>query len=65
MSREVVTSLYFHNHLISLVMLEFQRKPLMLTVDEGRDIWEWRDHTRFRIASNSRARKVRGRMYYQ
>jgi len=46
MSREVVAILYCHNHLISLVILDFQRKPLMHTDVTRREIWEWRDHTR-------------------
>jgi hypothetical protein len=45
MSREVVAILYCHNHLISLVILDFQRKPLMHTDVTRREIWEWRDHT--------------------
>src|SRR5215216_170510 len=45
MSREVVTSLYGHNSLISLVRLDRQRKPLMHTDVTRREIWEWRDHT--------------------
>jgi hypothetical protein len=46
MNKALVTSLYFHNHLISLVMLDRQRKPLMRTDVKRREIWEWRDHTR-------------------
>jgi hypothetical protein len=46
MSREVVTSLYCHNHLISLVMLDRQRQPLMRINVKRREIWEWSDHTR-------------------
>jgi lysophospholipase L1-like esterase len=45
MNREVVTSLYYHNRLISLVMLDRQRKPLMRTDIKRREIWEWSDHT--------------------
>jgi len=45
MSRAVVTSLYCHNRLISLVMLDCQRKPLMHTDVTRREIWEWSDHT--------------------
>src|SRR5688572_15378964 len=46
MSRAVVTSLYCHNHLISLVMLDCQRQPLMCIDVKRREIWEWSDHTR-------------------
>ena len=45
MSREVVTTPYSHNHLISLVMLDRQSQPLMRTDVRRREIWEWRDHT--------------------
>jgi len=45
MSREVVTRLYCHNDLISLVMLDRQRKPLMRTNVRRRESWEWSDHT--------------------
>src|SRR5262245_12354613 len=45
MSREVVTSLCCHNYLISLVMLDRQRKPLMRTDVRRRETWEWSDHT--------------------
>lgn len=45
MSREVVTSLYCHNQLISLVMLDRQRQPLMRINVKRREIWEWSDHT--------------------
>jgi hypothetical protein len=45
MSREVVTSLYCHNHLISLVMLDCQRQHLMRINVKRREIWEWSDHT--------------------
>ena len=46
MSRAVVTSLYCHNYLISLIMLDCQRKRLMRTDVKRREVWEWRDHTR-------------------
>jgi hypothetical protein len=46
MSREVVAILYCHNSLISLVGLDFQRKPLMRTDVKRHEIWEWSDHTR-------------------
>jgi hypothetical protein len=45
MSREVVTRLYCHNDLISLVMLDRQREPLMYIDSRRREIWEWSDHT--------------------
>jgi hypothetical protein len=41
----VVTSLYCHNHLVSLVMLDHQKNPLMRTDVKRREIWEWSDHT--------------------
>jgi hypothetical protein len=43
----VVTSLYCHNHLVSLVMLDHQKNPLMRTDVKRREIWEWSDHTQF------------------
>jgi hypothetical protein len=49
MSREVAAILYCHNHLISLVILDFQRKPLMHTDVTRREIWEWRDHTHIKL----------------
>jgi hypothetical protein len=49
MSREVVISLYTHNRLISLVMLDCQRQPLMRTALRRREIWEWSDHTRKKV----------------
>ena len=55
MSREVVTSLYSHKQLISLVMLDHQRQPLMRTDVRRREIWEWSDHTR---VVNRRMRQI-------
>src|SRR2546423_14673926 len=46
MSREVVTSLYSHKHLISLIMLDRQRQLLIRTDVRRGEIWEWSDHTR-------------------
>jgi hypothetical protein len=46
MSREVVPSLYCYNYLISFVMLDYQRKPLMRIDVKQLEIWEWSDHTR-------------------
>ena len=40
MSREVVTSLYYPNHLISLGMLDRQRQPLMRIDVKQRETWE-------------------------
>jgi hypothetical protein len=45
MSGEVVTSLYSHKHLISLIILDRQRQPLIRTDVKRREIWEWSDHT--------------------
>ena len=45
MSREVVTSLYSHKHLISLIMLDRQRQLLIRTDVRRGEIWEWSDHT--------------------
>jgi hypothetical protein len=45
MNREVITRLYCHNDLISLVMLDRQREPLMYIDLMRREIWEWSDHT--------------------
>ena len=41
----MVTSLYCHNYLISLIMLDCQRKRLMHTDVKRREIGEWSDHT--------------------
>jgi hypothetical protein len=41
----VVTSLYCPKQLISLVMLDRQRQPLMRIDVKQRKIWEWSDHT--------------------
>jgi hypothetical protein len=51
MNGEVVTSLYCHNHLISFIMLDHQRKSLMRTDVKRREIWEWSDHTQCMVAS--------------
>src|SRR6266480_2870864 len=48
MSREVVTSLYSHKHLISLIMLDRQRQLLIRTDVRRGEIWEWSDHTRYK-----------------
>jgi hypothetical protein len=37
----VVTSLYCHNHLVSLVMLDHQKNLLMRTDVKRREIWEY------------------------
>jgi hypothetical protein len=42
----VIASLHCHYHLISLVMQDGRRKPLMRTDVKQRESWEWRDHTR-------------------
>jgi hypothetical protein len=46
MSREVVTSLYCHKPLISFIILDRQRQPLMRIDIKRHEIWEWSDHTR-------------------
>jgi hypothetical protein len=51
MSRAVVTSLYCSKHLISLIMLDRQRQPLMRIAVKRRETWEWSDHTPSRCLS--------------
>jgi hypothetical protein len=46
----VIASLHCHYHLISLVMQDGRRKPLMRTDVKQRESWEWRDHTPLRQA---------------